>query len=122
MQQILLVGLGGFVGAASRYLIQTQLGHRLPGTFPWGTFVINIVGCLIIGIIYGLAERHKLMEHEMRLFLAVGFCGSFTTFSAFSVENLNMLQIGNYLTVGAYIALSIIFGLAAVFGGIQLAR
>ena len=122
MQQVLLVGVGGFIGAVSRYLIQTQLSHRFPGEFPWGTFVVNIVGCLIIGIIYGLAERHKLMTHDMRLFLAVGFCGSFTTFSAFSVENLNMFQVGNYITAGAYISLSIILGLAAVFGGILIAR
>ena len=122
MFKILLVGLGGFLGAVSRYLIQTMLGDRYPGTFPWGTFVVNIAGCLLIGIIYGLAERHKIMTYEMRLLLAIGFCGSFTTFSAFSVENLNMFQIGNYTTAGLYITSSIILGLAAVYTGLVISR
>ena len=117
-----MVGLGGFVGAVSRYSIQTLLSNRYPGTFPLGTFVVNILGCLFIGIIYGLAERHKVMTYEIRLLLAVGFCGSFTTFSAFSVENLNMFQIGNYVVAGLYITFSILFGLAAVYAGLIMAR
>jgi CrcB protein len=122
MLKILLIGLGGFFGAISRYSIQTLLSNRYPGTFPWGTFVVNIIGCLFIGIIYGLAERHKLMNEEMRLLLAVGFCGSFTTFSAFSAENLNMFELGNYTTMGLYITASILLGLGAVFTGLLLAR
>ena len=122
MLKILLIGLGGFFGAISRYSIQTLLSNRYPGTFPWGTFVVNIIGCLFIGIIYGLAERHKLMNEEMRLLLAVGFCGSFTTFSAFSAENLNMFELGNYTTMGLYITASILLGLGAVFTGVLLAR
>ena len=122
MYKILLVGLGGFAGAICRYLIQTMLSNRYPGTFPWGTFAVNIIGCLFIGIIYGLAERHRIMTYELRLLLAVGFCGSFTTFSAFSVENLNMFQLGNYVTSGFYIALSILLGLGAVFAGMTLIR
>lgn len=122
MLKILLIGLGGFFGAISRYSIQTLLSNRYPGTFPWGTFAVNVIGCLFIGIIYGLAERHKLMNEEMRLLLAVGFCGSFTTFSAFSAENLNMFELGNYTTMGLYITASILLGVAAVFTGVLLAR
>ena len=122
MYKILLVGLGGFTGAICRYLVQTMLSNRYPGTFPWGTFAVNIVGCLFLGIIYGLAERHKIMTHELRLLLAVGFCGSFTTFSAFSAENLNMFQLGNYTTAGLYIASSILLGLGAVFAGLSIIR
>ena len=122
MLKILLVGLGGFLGAVGRYVIQTFLSNRYPGSFPWGSFVINVLGCFFIGIIYGLAERHKLMTYEMRLFLAIGFCGSFTTFSAFSAENLNMFQLGNYTTAGMYISLSILLGVAAVFAGLIITR
>ena len=122
MYKILLVGLGGFSGAICRYLIQTMLSNRYPGAFPWGTFAVNIIGCLFIGIIYGLAERHKIMTYELRLLLAVGFCGSFTTFSAFSAENLNMFQIGSYTTAGLYISLSILLGLGAVFAGLAMVR
>ena len=122
MYKILLVGLGGFTGAICRYLIQTLLSNRYPGAFPWGTFVVNIVGCLFIGIIYGLAERHRIMTYELRLLLAIGFCGSFTTFSAFSAENLNMFQLGSYTTLGLYIALSVLLGLGAVFAGLVIVR
>lgn len=103
-------------------MIQTMLSNRYPGAFPWGTFAVNIIGCLFIGIIYGLAERHKIMTYELRLLLAVGFCGSFTTFSAFSTENLNMFQIGSYTTAGLYISLSILLGLGAVFAGLAMVR
>ena len=122
MYKVLLVGFGGFSGAICRYLVQNLLSERYPGTFPWGTFTANILGCFLIGIIYGLAEHHKVMSHEFRLLLAVGFCGSFTTFSAFAVENLTMIQLGNYLSAGIYILLSLILGLAAVFIGIYLLR
>ena len=122
MLKLLLIGLGGFLGAISRYLVQTLLTTRYPGTFPWGTFAVNIIGCLFIGIIYGLAERHKLLNEEMRLLLSVGFCGSFTTFSAFSAENLNLFQLGNYTTLGLYITASILLGLGAVFAGVLMGR
>lgn len=122
MQKLLLVGLGGAFGAVSRYLVQLFLSGRYPGTFPYGTFAANLIGCLLIGIIYGLAERHQLMTQEMRLLLAVGFCGSFTTFSTFSVENLNMLEAGNYLQAGAYISLSIVLGVALVFLGFVIVK
>ena len=98
MLKIFYVGIGGFLGSIARYLIQTMVPHKA-GIFPWGTFIVNIVGCLILGIIYGIAEKNELMTHEARLFFAIGFCGSFTTFSTFAVENLNLLQIGSYTNI-----------------------
>ncbi len=121
MLKILYVGLGGFAGAVARYFIQTHLPHR-PGSYPWGTFLVNIAGCLLIGIIYGIAEKNKVMTHELRLLLVIGFCGSFTTFSTFAAENLNLLQLGNYLNVAVNIILSVVLGLAAVYTGIFFTR
>ncbi len=121
MMKILLVGFGGFAGAISRYLVQLMVPHT-SGGFPWGTFTANILGSLIIGIIYGLAEEHKVMTQEYRLFLAVGFCGSFTTFSTFAAENLSLFQLGAYGPLITNTILSVIFGVAAVYGGIVLTR
>jgi len=121
MLKIFYVGIGGFLGSIGRYLIQTMVPHKA-GIFPWGTFIVNIVGCLILGIIYGIAEKNKLMTHEARLFFAIGFCGSFTTFSTFAAENLNLLQIGSYTNMVLNIVASVILGLAAVYLGISFTR
>jgi len=121
MYKLLLVGIGGFAGSSARYLMQLIFPHY-PGAFPWGTFLINIIGSLLIGIIYGLAEEHKIMSQEMRLLLAIGFCGSFTTFSTFSVENLQMIQVGSYAHLAVNILLSVTLGVIAVIGGVQLTR
>ena len=121
MYKLLLVGLGGFAGSSARYLVQLVFPHY-PGAFPWGTFLVNIIGSLLIGIIYGLAEEHKIMTQEIRLLLAVGFCGSFTTFSTFSIENLQMFQMGSYAHLIVNIALSVTLGILAVVGGIHLTR
>jgi len=121
MMKILLVGFGGFAGAISRYLVQLLIPHT-SGGFPWGTFTANIFGSFIVGIIYGLAEEQKVMTQEYRLLLAVGFCGSFTTFSTFSAENLSLFQLGAYGLLTTNAILSIIFGVAAVYSGIVLTR
>ncbi len=121
MIKIFLVGVGGFAGSIARYLIQLWVPHY-PGAFPWGTFFVNILGSLFIGIIYGLAEEHKVMTHEYRLLLAVGFCGSFTTFSTFSAENLQMMQLGAYGHLITNLLLSVSLGILAVISGIQLTR
>ncbi len=121
MMKILLVGFGGFAGAISRYLLQLLIPHTIGG-FPWGTFLANVIGSFFIGIIYGLAEEHKIMTQEFRLFLAIGFCGSFTTFSTFAAENLNLFQLGTYGPLTANIVLSVVLGIAAVFGGIAITR
>jgi fluoride exporter len=121
MFKIILVGIGGFTGSIARYLFQLWVPHY-PGAFPWGTFVVNILGSLVIGIIYGLAEEHKIMSHEFRLLLAIGFCGSFTTFSTFSAENLQMYQLESYGHLVVNVLLSVTLGIIAVVGGVQLTR
>ena len=90
--------------------------------FPYGTFAVNIVGCLAIGLVYGLAERFEWFSADLRLFLATGFCGGFTTFSSFAYENIELLQDKDYLTFGAYSALSVALGLGAAVLGLSLAK
>lgn len=118
----LLVGAGGFLGSISRYLIAVWLTERYPSAFPYGTFAANILGCLLIGILFGLGQRYEWLTPELRLFLATGFCGGFTTFSSFTLENANLLQNSNYLAFGIYALSSFTVGLLTVFGGITLTK
>ena len=118
----LLVGTGGFLGSIARYLIAVWLTEHFPAAFPYGTFAANILGCLLIGVLFGLGQRYEWLTPGLMLFLATGFCGGFTTFSSFSLENINLLQNSNYLTFAIYAIGSFTVGLLAVFGGITLAK
>jgi CrcB protein len=118
LKEILMVGLGGFAGSTLRYLV----GRWLNGGFPWGTLVVNVVGCFLIGLLYALAERGNLASPYMRLLLMTGFCGGFTTFSAFMNENLVMLRTGDLLPFALYTAGSILAGLIAVWLGYLFIR
>ena len=122
MKTILIVGIGGFAGSISRYLLQTAIVNRFITIFPLGTFGINLIGSLAIGLIFGLAERYSWLTQEWRLLLAVGFCGSFTTFSTFAFDNLQLIRDGNFWQLFWYIALSVILGLGLAAGGYFLAR
>ena len=122
MKEILIVGIGGFAGSVSRYLIQNAVATRFITIFPIGTFAINIIGSLLIGIIFGLADKYQWMTQEWRIFLAIGFCGSFTTFSTFAFDNLQMIKEGNYYQLFWYTSLSFILGVALAWLGFILAR
>jgi CrcB protein len=122
MKEVLIVGLGGFAGSISRYLIQNAVVNRFITIFPLGTFAINIIGSLIIGLIFGYAERYQWMTQEWRLFLAIGFCGSFTTFSTFAFDNLQMIKDGNYHQLFWYVSLSLVLGVALAWLGFIMAR
>lgn len=118
----LLVGFGGFLGSIARYLTAVWLTKHFPSAFPYGTFAANILGCLLIGIIFGLGQRFAWPSPEIRLFLITGFCGGFTTFSSFTLENIVLLQNSNYVTFAIYAISSFAIGLLAVFGGITLTK
>lgn len=120
MKILFLIGAGGFLGSISRYLLHKVISENYPGIFPVGTLVVNLLGCLLIGIIYGLAAKANILSHEMRMLLAVGFCGSFTTFSTFAYEKLYLLQGNALLQAVIYALLSIIMGVSLVFVGIWL--
>lgn len=122
LRTILIVGAGGFIGSVMRYLVQVLVERGLASTFPWGTFVANIAGSFIIGIVFALAEKGNILSAEWRIFLAVGICGGFTTFSSFAYNNLTMLKeqaFGQFVwNVGG----SLFLGLLAVYLGMILVR
>ncbi len=122
LRTILIVGAGGFIGSALRYIVQVVMEKSLGSTFPWGTFVANILGCFIIGVVFAIAEKGNLMNPEWRIFLAVGFCGGFTTFSAFAYNNLNLLKENSIHYLLLNIGGSLILGILAVYLGIILIR
>jgi fluoride exporter len=117
LKDFLLVGLGGGIGSMLRYGGNLALGGR---DFPYHTLIINIVGSLFIGIVFGLSLRNEAFSNNWKLFLATGICGGFTTFSAFSMENLLLLQNGKYFLAILYIILSIALGIAAAAIGFKL--
>lgn len=121
MVHFILVLIGGAIGSGSRYLLSLYITRSYPATFPYATFAVNIIGCLLIGIIYGLAERFQLAV-QWRLFLATGLCGGFTTFSAFAYENILLLQSEKYTAFVINTFGSCMLGFAAVFVGIILTK
>ena len=122
IKSILLVGTGGFLGTVARFLTSRYFAAYFPSLFPYGTFVVNIAGCFLIGLIYGFAEKENFISAEWRMFLAVGFCGGFTTFSAFAVENVAMLRDTEYFNFFLYTGSSIFIGLIATFSGIMITK
>lgn len=117
MKTALIVFAGSGVGGMLRYLIQKLFTENGYTVFPAGTFVVNLLGCFLIGLFGALAEKHHLFSPEWRLALTTGFCGGFTTFSTFAQENMSMLRSGDYVLFGLYTALSIVLGITAVMLG-----
>jgi CrcB protein len=123
VKQLILVGVGGGVGSMFRYLTSLVVYKSFhPVHFPLATFVVNITGCFLIGLLIGLSVRYELFGKELNLLLVTGFCGGYTTFSAFSLENLRLLETQNYSLFFAYIAGSILIGLLAVWLGFLLTK
>ena len=115
----LWIGLGGFLGATGRYSIYL-LEKRLALGLPLATLFVNLLGCFLAGVIWGLIERKVLIDPGMKLFLLVGFLGSFTTFSTFSLETLNLLRDGQGFTALISVCLQLFLGLGLVYLGQSL--
>jgi CrcB protein len=122
IKTLLLIGSGGFLGSISRFLTSRFLQNNFPSAFPFGTFVVNITGCFLIGLIYGLSERSSLLTPGWKMFLTVGFCGGFTTFSTFANENLALLRDGDFFHFFIYTGLSVFLGIAATFFGVVITK
>ena len=113
LRSMLMVAMGGAVGSAMRYLTSKVIQDWLPNAFPYGTFVVNLLGCLVIGILYGLVDQNMLGNNNLKLLLITGFCGGFTTFSTLAFELFNLESKGQ-------LGLSILYGLASIFLSILL--
>ncbi len=122
IKTLLLVGSGGFLGSVSRYFLQSFVNKQTSTDFPWGTFCVNVLGCLVIGCVYALTEKYTNMSNQIRLFFAVGFCGGFTTFSSFAMDKLVLMQNNQILHFISYIMLSVGVGFFMVWLGLTLTR
>ncbi|WP_142783457.1 fluoride efflux transporter CrcB [Changchengzhania lutea] len=121
MKNILLVFFGGGFGSILRYIIGKYLNNSQTG-IPYGTFAANILGSLLIGIILGMAAKNNALTQNHTLLLATGFCGGFTTFSAFAYENHVFLKSGDFTSFALYTIASFIIGFLAVFFGMYLVK
>lgn len=122
MKQLLYIGIGGFIGSILRFLVaRLNLSVQL-FSIPVGTLIVNLLGSMIIGFLAGVASKSELMSPNLRLFLMVGICGGFTTFSSFTLENMTLLQNGQYVSAIIYILSSLILGLVAVITGYFLSN
>ena len=121
-ERTLIVGTGGFLGSAARYLVQGLAYRFLPADFPYATFFVNVSGCYAIGFLGVLAQEMFLIGPTLRLFLMVGVLGGYTTFSTFGYETLELLREGSGLRAAVNVGGQVLFGLAAVWGGAATAR
>jgi CrcB protein len=118
LKQVMLVAVGGGFGSVCRFLLSGWVLHRTPNwNFPAGTFLVNVIGCLVIGVLSGLAVKHEMLTTDARVFLFTGIVGGFTTFSAFGLETFHLLKRGEAVIAGTYVALSIVIGLLALWLG-----
>lgn len=119
LKNLLLVGLGGAIGSMLRYAATLLVSSK---NFPWSTLAVNIIGSFIIGIVLATSLKDESFSNNWKLFLATGICGGFTTFSAFSAENMELLQTGKITIAATYILVSVVLGIAAGFLGYGLSK
>ncbi len=119
---ILWVAAGGALGSSARYLVNVWAARWLGDEFPWATFLVNLAGCFITGLLAGLMAQRLNVSSEVRAFLTTGILGGFTTFSAFSLDFAVLVERKAYAAAGFYAAGSVVLSLAAVFAGLALVR
>lgn len=122
LKTILLVGTGGFIGSVARYFVSKLNVESGLFSLPVGTLIVNVLGSFILGALIGMADRNAGLTFEWRLFLMVGLCGGFTTFSTFAGENLTLMHNGQFLAIAVYTGLSVFLGFVAVFLGYSLTK
>ena len=116
IRNLLLVALGGAIGSVLRYLLSS-----INTSFPWGTFGVNVLGSLLIGLFVGLFSK-GVLSPDIKLLLVTGFCGGFTTFSTFANESFGLMKAGDALQTALYIGASVMIGILAVWAGISLSK
>lgn len=122
LKTILYIALGGAIGSVLRFLTSFFVAKFWSNYFPLATFLTNVIGCFLIGIFIGFLAKNNMTDTNLKWFLITGFCGGFTTFSAFGLENINLFQNNNVILAFSYIALSVVAGLFAVWLGLFISK
>ena len=122
MNTYIVIAVGGAFGAISRFWITTNVDKLYPATYPWGTFIVNLIGCFFIGLLFVLFSEKLLLADNVRSLLVVGFLGAMTTFSTFSLDALVLIEQGQYGMAFSYLLGSVVVCLIATFVGINIAR
>jgi fluoride exporter len=122
MKIIFIIAAGSGIGGVLRYGMQSLVYKFYPFSFPLGTFSVNLIGCFLIGVFVGLAEKGNILSPETRLFLITGICGGFTTFSTFSYDNIALIKSGEWLYFILYLTGSVVLGILATYLGIMLIK
>jgi CrcB protein len=122
LRTILLIGFGGGLGSIFRYLTTLFVNKYYSLSFPLATFITNVLGCLIIGLLLGAFEKYQLTNPDLKFLFVTGFCGGYTTFSTFANENVNLFHTNNSAIAFAYIGLSVLTGLFSVWLGLSLTK
>jgi fluoride exporter len=116
------IGVAGFAGAISRYAVEGWVSDRTQGSFPWGTFAVNVTGCFVLGFLFALLTERFLPHPTVRAALTIGFVGAYTTFSTFAFETMRLAEDGAVLAAAANVLASVAAGLAAVYAGTWVGR
>ena len=119
---LILIGLGGFAGAITRYLVDGAVADRTGGGFPWGTLVINATGSFVLGLLFALTAERAILPADIRGPLMIGFLGAYTTFSTWMLESWGLIESGSYVAALANLGGSIVIGLVAVAAGLIIGR
>jgi fluoride exporter len=122
IKNFLIIGLGGGAGSMLRYAVQKFFQVQSVTAFPTGTLLVNIAGCFLIGILWSMVSRSLTWNEEMKLLLMTGFCGGFTTFSAFTLEGIGLLKENRTVLFVVYLTASVVGGLLATFIGIRIVK
>lgn len=122
IKNVLLVGLGGGIGSIARYLCQRWFAMHYVHGFPWGTFSVNITGCFLIGLLWGISIKSPGNYESWQMFLMAGLCGGFTTFSAFTLESIGLVKEQKPGLFFIYVAGSVIVGLLATYAGMRITK
>lgn len=120
MKTLVLIFIGGGLGSVTRFGLGKWISSWHTSTFPYGTLGVNVIACLLLGWLIGVADHKQMLSDSTRLFWTVGFCGGFSTFSTFSAETISLVQSGLHLSGGLYILASLVLCLLATYAGLYL--